>query len=65
MIKKLTSNDIKQVEQNYNRNGQADEPEKYAAHCWNSKILAFEWWKPAADGFCSSPVRKHLRNPKP
>ena len=55
MAKKLTSNDVKQVEQNDNGNGQADEPEKNAAHRWNFKILAFEWWEAAPDGFCSSP----------
>lgn len=65
MVKKLTSNDVKQVEQNDNGNGQADEPEKNATHCWNSKVLVFEWWETAPDGFCSSPGRKRRQNLKP
>jgi len=58
MAKKLTSNDVKQVERGDIGNGQADKPEKKVPHHWNSKVLAFEWWEPAPDGFCSSPVSK-------
>jgi len=65
MVKMPASNDVKQVEQNDNGNGQADKPEKNAAHCWTSKILAFEWWETAPDGFCSSRGRKRRPNPKP
>jgi hypothetical protein len=65
MVKKRTSNDVNQVAQNDNGNGQANSPEKNAPHYWNSKTLAFEWWELAPDGFCPSSVSKHLRNPKP
>jgi len=65
MAKKLTSYDVKQIEQNDNGNGQSDEPEKKATLYWNSKALVFEWREAAPDGFCSSPGRKLLRNPKP
>lgn len=64
MAKKRRSNDVKQADQNIG-NGQADRPEKNAPHYWNSKALAFEWWEPAPDGFCSSPVSRHRQNPKP
>ena len=43
MVKKLPSNDVKQVRQNDFENGQADKPEKKVPHHWNSKALAFEW----------------------
>ena len=65
MVKELTSNDVKQVRQNDVENGQADKPGKNVPHHWNSKALAFEWWEPAPDGFCSSPVRRRRPNPKP
>ncbi len=61
MAKKLTSDDVKHIEQS----AQADKPEKTVSPHWNSGALAFEWWEPAPDGFCSSPDRKHLRNTKP
>ncbi len=61
MAKKRTSDEVKHVEQTR----QADKPEKNAPHHWNSRILAFEWWEPALDGFCSSPVNKRRPNPKP
>jgi hypothetical protein len=57
MVEKRMSNDVKHVEQNDDGSARTGEP---AACYWNSKILAFEWWEPAPDGFCSSPVR----NPK-
>lgn len=53
MAKKLTSNDVKPVKQNEDGNRQTAKPEKNALHHWNSKALAFEWWEPAPDGFCS------------
>ena len=65
MVKRLTSNDVKQIGQDDIGNGQADKPAKNVPHYWNSKALAFEWWEPAPDGFCSSPVSRHRRNPKP
>lgn len=61
MAKKRTSDKIEHVEQN----GKADKPEKNAPTHWNSGILAFEWWEPAPDGYCSSPGDKRPRNPKP
>lgn len=51
MAKKLTLNDINHLEQN----ARVDESPERAVRYWNSKILAFEWWEPAPDGFCSSP----------
>ena len=65
MVKELPSNDVKHVGQNDIGNGQADKPKKKVPHHWNSKALAFEWWEPAPDGFCSSPLSGHRRNPKP
>lgn len=65
MAKKLTSNDVKQVQQNDIENRQADKPAKNVPYYWNSKALALEWWEPAPDGFCSSPVSRHRRNPEP
>lgn len=61
MAKKLTSDDVKHVEQSR----QTVKQEKKAPPKWNSGVLAVEWWEPAPDGFCSSPVSKPLRNPKP
>ncbi len=61
MARKRTSDELKRIEQNR----QADKPEKKVPPDWNSGVLAFEWWEPAPDGFCSSPDRKHLRNTKP
>lgn len=61
MVKKLTSIDVKHVQQTR----RADKPEKSAPPHWNSGMLAFEWWEPAPDGFCSSPVNKRRPNPKP
>lgn len=65
MVKELTSIDVKHVGQNDVGNGQADKQAKNVPQYWNSKVLAFEWWEPALDGFCSSPVSRHRRNPKP
>lgn len=64
MVKKLPSSDVKQVRQDDIGKRQADKPAKNVPHYWNSKALAFEWWEPAPDGFCSSPVSKHRPNPK-
>lgn len=60
MAKKLTSEDVKQVEQNR----QTGKLEKNVPPHWKSQVLAFEWWEPAPDGFCSGPTSKPLQNPK-
>ena len=52
MAKKLASNHVKLIEKNDDGNSRTGEP---AACYWNFKTLAFEWWEPAPDGFCSSP----------
>ena len=61
MGKKLTSGEVKHIEQNR----QVDKPERKVPPNWNSGVVAFEWWELAPDGFCSNPVSKPLRNPKP
>lgn len=65
MVKKRASNNVNQAERDENATGQADRPAKNATHLWHSRAPAFEWWEPAPDGFCSSPVGRHRRNPKP
>ena len=61
MAKKLTSDDVKHLKQNR----QVDNRRGTFRRNWNFEVVAFEWWEPAPDGFCSSPGRKHLRNLEP